>query len=182
MRIGEQLKALRKEKNVTLYELSDKTGVAIATLSRMENNKMTGTIECHQLICKTLGVSLGELYKQVEDTTKVVEPCLKKNKTEYLKNSPDIKYELLITKPQDKKIIPVILRIAVDGETQKEEQSIGVEKFIYMISGEICVIVGEKSFILAKGDSLYFDASFPHSFKNTGKEEARAFYISSSAN
>ena len=61
MKIGKRIRQLRKERNMTLEDLSKKCGVALATLSRMENDKMTGTLDSHNRICKALGASITEL-------------------------------------------------------------------------------------------------------------------------
>ena len=63
MHVGEIIHKLRKSKKMTLLELSNTSGVALATLSRMENGKMTGTLESHMNICKALEVNLPDLYK-----------------------------------------------------------------------------------------------------------------------
>jgi phosphoribosylamine-glycine ligase len=55
---GEIIHGLRKEKKITLLELSEKSGVALATLSRIENGKMTGTLKSHMNICKTLEIDI----------------------------------------------------------------------------------------------------------------------------
>ena len=43
--IGKIIHKLRKDRKMTLVELAQKSGVALATLSRMENGRMTGTLE-----------------------------------------------------------------------------------------------------------------------------------------
>ena len=55
MFIGQRIKQLREAQKMTLTELSEKSGVQLATLSRMENMKMTGTLESHIAIAQTLG-------------------------------------------------------------------------------------------------------------------------------
>ena len=73
MKVGLLIHKIRKEKKMTLLELSTASGVALATLSRMENGKMTGTLESHMNICKALGVSLPDLYKDLVASTQKVE-------------------------------------------------------------------------------------------------------------
>ena len=60
--LGARIRELRKEKKLTLVEISKKTGVAQATLSRIETGSMIGTVESHQKIADVIGVSLAELY------------------------------------------------------------------------------------------------------------------------
>jgi len=177
MKIGKRLRELRKEKDVTLEELSEKSGVALATLSRMENNKMTGTIKSHTSICKVLAVSIADLYRELEDETKTIESVPKENRTEHFIHAKKAKYELLVTETLNKKIMPLMMKISPGGETQKEQNPTGVEKFVYVINGVFETVVGKNKYTLKKGDSLYFDASLPHHFKNKSKSQAEAVCI-----
>lgn len=168
---------LRKEKNITLEELSRKSGVALATLSRMENNKMPGTLKSHISICKTLGVSIAELYRELEDESKTIEATLKQKRPEHFMHTHKVKYELLTAKTLDKKIMPLMIKIASGGATQKEQHKRGVEKFIYIINGNLEAVIGKETFTLRRGDSLYFDASLPHIFKNKVRSQMEAICI-----
>jgi len=175
--IGKRIRQLRKEKDITLEELSQKSGVALATLSRMENDKMPGTLNSHQKICKALGASITELYRELEDEVKTVEAVPKEQRTEHFVHARKATYELLVTKTLNKKIMPLMIKIGSDGATQEETNKPGVEKFIYMIKGALDVLVGEQLYVLKHGDSLYFDASLPHTFSNRTKAEAEAICI-----
>ena len=64
--LGQRIRTLRKAKGLTLVEISEKTGVAQATLSRIETGTMVGTVECHEKIAETLGIGLAELYSGVD--------------------------------------------------------------------------------------------------------------------
>ena len=80
MKLGKRLKALRKEKKITLKELSEKSGVQIATLSRIENDIMTGTLQSHINICRVLGISLSDFYRELENEAKTVSLTKEKEK------------------------------------------------------------------------------------------------------
>lgn len=177
MKIGKRIRQLRKDRDMTLEELSEKSGVALATLSRMENNKMTGTLDSHNRICKALNASIAELYSELEAESKTVDAVPRKKRTEHFVHAKKAKYELLVSKTLDKKIMPLMMKISGGGQTQKEQNKTGVEKFIYMMTGNIDAMVGDQTYALKRGDSLYFDASLPHSFKNRTKTEAQAICI-----
>lgn len=177
MKIGNRLRELRKQKNITLEELSQKSGVALATLSRMENDKMPGTIKSHNSICKALGVSIAVLYRELEDDTKTVETVPANERTEHFVHATKAKYELLVTKTLDKKIMPLMMKLSPGGKTQEERNKPGVEKFIYMMAGALDAHVGDHKYALKRGDSLYFDASLPHSFSNKTKSSSEAICI-----
>ena len=73
MYIGKKLKELRKSKGISLTELAQRSGVQIATLSRIEHMKMTGTIESHMNIAKALGVDITQLYTDIIQSEDKVE-------------------------------------------------------------------------------------------------------------
>jgi transcriptional regulator with XRE-family HTH domain len=177
MKIGKRLRGLRKAKGLTLDELSRKSGVALATLSRMENDKMTGTIQAHSNICKALGVSITELYKELENEQKTVESIPEEERTEHFVHADKATYELLVSKAQGKKIMPLMIKLESGGRTQSEQNKPGVEKFVYVINGTLEAKIGDNDYTLKPGDSLYFDASLPHSFTNGTKRGSEAICV-----
>ncbi len=50
---------------LTLTQLSELSGIQIATLSRMENGKMTGTLEAYEKIAGVYEVKLWELFREM---------------------------------------------------------------------------------------------------------------------
>ena len=72
MEIGERIRSIRQEKRMTLAKLSEKSGVAQATLSRIENGIMTGTIKSHLKISEAFGISLADLYRLSQPVPKEV--------------------------------------------------------------------------------------------------------------
>lgn len=177
MNVGKRIKELRKKKDMTLQELSQKSGVALATLSRMENGKMPGTARSHMNICKALGFSLAELYYEMEDGSKTVESVAGEDRSEHFSNAQKAKLELLVSKTSGKKMLPIAVRIGPGGYTKSERNKHGSEKFIYMMKGALEVDLGKNKYHLKSGDSLYFDATLPHRFRNLSKTEAEAVCV-----
>lgn len=177
MKIGKKLKMLRKDRTMTLRELSRKSGVAIATLSRIEHDIMTGTLKSHINICKALGVGLADFYRELESEHKTISFIKQKEKHESFVHPKKSTIEMLTTKIMNKKMMPVSIRIKKGGQTHKEENKPGTEKFIYMLEGILIAEIGKEKHKLSKGDSLYFDASLPHVFSNDGRSDAVAICV-----
>lgn len=57
-----KLKELRKQKNITLSELSKLTGISKSHLNYIENGVKEPTISVLVLIAKALNVKIDELY------------------------------------------------------------------------------------------------------------------------
>lgn len=62
MKIEMKLKELRKQKNITLSELSKLTGISKSHLNYIENGVKEPTISVLVLIAKALNVKIDELY------------------------------------------------------------------------------------------------------------------------
>ena len=73
MNIGSKLKQFRKEKALTLDQISQMTGVAKATLSRIENGKVGGNFTTLKKIADALHVSLDELMLNRTDAANMSE-------------------------------------------------------------------------------------------------------------
>jgi len=177
MKIGKKLKLLRKDRKMTLKELSKESGVAIATLSRMEHDIMTGTLESHISICKALGIGLADFYREVETESKTISHIKQKEKKDAYVHPKKSTVEMLTSNIMNKKMMPTLVRIKKGGQTHKEENKPGTEKFIYMLEGALTAEIGKEQHVLHKGDSLYFDASLPHIFHNSGSGKAEAIAV-----
>jgi len=177
MNIGSTINRIRKEEKMTLLELADKSGVALATLSRMENGKMTGTLESHMKICEALGIALPELYKSLYPSKKAVDIQKERSRTEVFIHDRKSSEEMLASKVLNKKMMPVLVKIAKGGRTHKEETKPGIEKFIYVIEGKIEANIGEERYNLMKGDTLYFEGATPHYFRNTQNHDTKLLCI-----
>ena len=182
MQIGKRIKELRETQHLTLTELAQRSGVQIATLSRIENQKMIGTIESHMNISKALGIDLIKLYEGLSPSrlrnTAAGEPQVMETFTYNQKAS----YEILTSQVLSKKMMPIIMKIEEGGATNSEQNPFGSEKFIFILEGEIEAQAGGKTFSLKANNSLYFDASVPHSFKNTGKGAAKLIVVGTPVN
>ena len=177
MLIGNKLQELRKNKRITLSELSEKSGVQLATLSRIENKKMTGTLQSHMAIAKALGIEVVELYNNVLKEQKQIELSESKH-SEIFTHNEKSSFEILTKNVLGKQMMPTLIRIEKGGSTQQEQGSANSEKFLFVLEGSVDAIIDSKSFHLEKNTTLYFHASLTHKFKNSGKLTAKVLCVS----
>ena len=177
MYIGNTLHAIRKSKKISLTELSQKSGVQMATLSRIENMKMVGTLESHINIAKALEIDVTQLYENIDKQNSTIDFVNDLKPTDIFTHSEQSSFEILTKNILNKKMMPILIRIEAHGKTNKEQLKIGSEKFIFLLEGNIEALIGEQKFNLNKSNTLYFDASLPHQFFNIGKNTARILCI-----
>ena len=177
MLIGKKIKELREARKMSLTELSQQSGVQLATLSRMENLKMTGTLESHMKIAQALGAALPQLYNDIIKEEKKVELQTAKSSGDVFVHSKKSSYEILTGKVLSKKMMPILFKIEPGGETHLEHNPFGTEKFIFVLEGKIDVKIDGETYPLSKSNTLYFDASLEHKLMNTSKAPARVICV-----
>ena len=66
MDLGVRIRALRKERGLSLERLADKSDVAVGSLSRIENGKGGGNSRTIERVAEALKLSVAELYRGLE--------------------------------------------------------------------------------------------------------------------
>ena len=169
--LGKKLRELRRTRNMTILDVSRATGIDIASLSRMENGKMTGTFKSHLALSKALGVRLPDLYEKVLEMS-VIEEIEPKNADPVHSASGNVTSEMLAGLGGDRKMTPIRLTLKAGALTLNEEFPLGSERFFYLLRGKIDVIFKESTRTLKDGESLYFNAATPHHFVNRAGRES----------
>ncbi len=177
MYIGRKIKELRKAQKISLTDLAKKSGVQIATLSRMENLKMIGTLESHLHIAKALGVDITQLYNGVDSPKMLKEADQRIALTDSFSYNDKASYEILTNNVLNKKMMPIMLRIEEGGKTKAEQNPPGTEKFLFVLQGQVTAHVGDNAYPLPQNHILYFDAALNHYFENTGKHAAKVIIV-----
>ena len=170
--LGPKIRKLRKEKGLTLIEIAQKTGIAQATLSRIETGTMIGTVESHAKIAELLGVGLPDLYAGADARAGQTTHTLAAKKI--IHHDKNMHWELLAPENPAKKMMPAVATLQPGAETHWEEKERGVEKFIYGLEGEMTVRIEQNEYPLKPGETLYFEASLPHQLVNPSNRPAKA--------
>ncbi len=175
--LGDRIRSLRKTRRLTLVDIAKTTGIDQATLSRIENSKMTGTLDSHRRIAEALGVRLTELYDSVMAQLTQAKDKKLQRRVETFSHSGGAVAELLATGVLQKKMMPVLIRLKGKGRTEVEELPAFSERFIHILKGSADVLLGRETHALKQGESLYFNASTQHSFKNRLKTETQILSV-----
>ncbi len=181
MNIGEKLKNIRKIRDLTLDDISKKSGVGKATLSRIENNITAGTLRTHMKICEALSLTLKDLYEGItvpkEEIATLSEKATKE--AEIFSYNEKTKSIILTKNAQKNNMLPQLLIVEPQGKTHIEQNISGTEKFVFCVGGQIQINIEDKPYKLKNGNSIYFKSSLPHSFINIGKKTAKCLVVTS---
>ena len=182
MNLHEKLKSLRTQAGLTLQVLSKKSGVGIATLSRLENGSRKGTLRTHQKICDALDIELVDLFKETQSHEEDIETTTADTEqVEAFVYDSKASSIILTQNALRKKMLPALLTLEPEGKTHQEQNPKGTEKFLFCFEGTLEAVIGDKIFHLGEGGVLYFKSSCLHQFKNIGKDNVKCLCITTPA-
>jgi len=78
--IGDKIRLLRKENNISIRKLSEMTGLSKSTLSDIENNKSKKpTVDTIERIAKALQIPISELFEEIQNENNLQELSVEEN-------------------------------------------------------------------------------------------------------
>jgi len=180
MELGQRIRHLRKQAGWNLEALAQKSGLALGTLSRLENGKAGANIKTHLKLCEALGISLAELYKEVPLFAGEAGPLAPTSEeAETFVYDEKASAILLARQVLQKNMLPQLLVLQPGGKTHLERTKPGCEKWLFVLEGAVDVQVGEQRHRLSRYGTLYFKASNPHQLSNPGKVVAKCISVTS---
>lgn len=70
--IGQRIKQLRLQRNLTLEELSNRSGCTAGFLSQIEQNRAVPSVVMLDAIAQALGTRIADFFPETIQTTKIV--------------------------------------------------------------------------------------------------------------
>jgi len=159
--VGPRLRALRRERNVTLEQLAGRTGISVSTLSRLESGQRRPTLELLLPLAQAHRVPLDELVGAPATGDPRIHPRpIKRHGATWVP---------LTRNPGGlnafKEIVPVPARRRIEPDLRTHE---GYE-WLYVLTGTLRLILGEQDFELTAGEAAEFDTRVPHYHANVGQ-------------
>ena len=159
--VGHRLRALRREREMTLVELSAVTGISVSTLSRLESGARRPTLELLLPLARAHGVTLDELI----DAPPTVNPRI--HLRPIRRNGMTM---LPLTRRAGgiqayKLVIP-----AGSRRRRPDPQSHEGYEWLYVLNGRLRLVLGGQDLVLSPGEAAEFDTRVPHWFGAAGLE------------
>jgi transcriptional regulator with XRE-family HTH domain len=164
--VGPRLKRLRTQRRITLTALAEQTGISKSTLSRLETGQRRPTLELLLTLSQAYRMPLDDLVgaPEVGDPRIRLKPGRLKGRTVIpLTRQPEGMQAWKIVIPVDK------LRPEPRGHDGHE--------WIYVLSGQLRLVLGDEDWVLGPGEVAEFDTTVPHWFGSTGTEPAEILSI-----
>lgn len=178
--IGEKLRALRLRKKMGLVELSLHTGLSAAMLSKVERGKLYPTLPT--LLRIALVFSVGLEYFFSDDQKRRVLAIVRRAERKRFPERPDgqdisFYFESLDFAAVERKLNAYYAEFQpLAPRKARSHHHPGVE-FLSVLRGKLEMRIGPEEHVLDSGDSIYFDASVPHSYRRISGKPCSAIVV-----
>jgi transcriptional regulator with XRE-family HTH domain len=174
-RVAVTLRKLRKERNLSLDQLSAASGVSRAALSQIEGSRTNPTLS---LLWK-VAVGLGVPFQALLGTEEVGRARVLRAGDAPPLRSADGRMESRLLSPAGatQGVEVYELRFLPKGLLRSDPHGDGSTETVVVLTGALRVSVAEEMQDLAPGDSMFFRADVQHAYENRSSHETRCIDI-----
>src|SRR3712207_5190917 len=150
--VGEKIKALREDKSITREELSERSGLAVEQIKRIEENIDIPSLAPLIKIARVLGVRLGTFLDDQDEVGPVV--CRKKEAKDAISFSNNaihsrkhMEYHSLSKSKADRHMEPFIIDVMPMKDSDFVLSSHEGEEFIMVMEGTMEISYGKETYL-----------------------------------
>jgi transcriptional regulator with XRE-family HTH domain len=155
--VGPRLRALRRQREVTLGALAEATGISVSTLSRLESGQRRPTLELLLPLARAHGVQLDDLVGAplTGDPRIHMRPVTRN----------DMTMIPLSRRPSGVQAFKLIIPASRATPTLKVHEG---HEWLYVLDGQLRLVLGDQDLVLKPGEAAEFGTQVPHWFGSTG--------------
>ena len=168
---GQRFRRLRIKRGLSLAQVARATSVSVGFLSALERGQMRSSVATLRRIARFYKTNIVSLVDTNGDATPLVRPTDRK----ILETDTKVRMELLAW--GNTAMEPHLFRIKPGGGSGESYSHEG-EEFLHVLRGEFEIWLQHQGhYRLRPGDSLYFESSTPHRWKNPGRSETWLLWV-----
>lgn len=164
--MGLRLQDLREINGLTREGLAYKLGISVEDYTAYENGERDFSFSFMFNVASLLGV---DVFNLLSGNSPKLSDCavVKKGQEFFIKKEGEYDYKHLAFTFKNKKSEPFLVT-EMPSEGEVEFHSHNSQEFNYVLSGKMRFFIGDLSYDLEEGDSVYFNSSIPHGTKVLG--------------
>ena len=167
--IGHKIKGLRESKNLTIEEISERSGLTVEQISSIENDVNLPSLGPLIKIARALGVRLGTFMDDSDALGPVVCRAADREKESSISFSngatdarKHMEYHPLAQQKAGRHMEPFVIDINPENNPNFQLSAHEGEEFIYVMQGEVEIVYGKETYSLQEGDSIFYDSIVKH--------------------
>jgi quercetin dioxygenase-like cupin family protein len=170
--LGTRIRSRRRHLGLTLKTVGEHSQLSVPYLSQVERNQANPTVTSLASIARALGVSLSYFVPDEQPHTVV-----SRSGEGFDLHIRELPYRVrsLAGRGPDLALEPLL--ISVEPRFQSQPTSHLGEEFLYVLSGQLDLRVGDESFQLLTGDSAQHPSTTPHAWGNPGDNVTQLLWV-----
>jgi transcriptional regulator with XRE-family HTH domain len=178
-RIGERIRRLRLKRSMGLVELGRHAGLSASFLSQLETGRVVPTLRNLARIAMVFGRDLSYFFEpEPHPLFRLHRRAERVRLPQSGVEDPTYYFESLAYMVPDRQLDPYFAEFVPVRKTTEVRPHVhpGYE-FLYLLQGELQIRHGDHTHSLESGDSVYFDAATPHSYRCASSAPAVALIV-----
>ncbi|SFH67822.1 Cupin domain protein [Tindallia magadiensis] len=171
--VSKKIREIRKERGLTLKELSERTGFSISFLSQVERETSSIAITSLKKIADSLHVPITTFFKAYDNEHFLVN---KEDQKSFLIEGSSTEYIRLSGTFQDRALESLMVTLQPE-EKHGHLFSHQGEEFLYVLEGAVVVTIDGDDYTVYAGDSIHYPSGKPHLWTNPLEEKTRFLCI-----
>ncbi len=176
--VGGSLRRLREEHGLTIRALSDKSGLAVNTLSLIENSKSSPSVSTLQQLAVALEVPITAFFESEKPASKVAYVKAGRRSRALFERGM---LEDLGAGASIQAVEPLFVTLEPGAGSGAQDIVHTGYEFVYCLEGRILYIIENQienqSYLLEPGDSLLFEAHLPHRWQNVSPSKSQSLLV-----
>jgi transcriptional regulator with XRE-family HTH domain len=172
--VGRRLRGLRRGLGYSLRALAGESGLAVNTLSLIENGKVSPSVSTLQKVALTLGVPIAAFFETEPPTTDLVHMRADGRRNVAFAHGF---LEDLGAGMADRTIEPYLITLNPHTDSGPTPIVHTGQEFVYCLEGRVDYVIDSQAYELELGDSLLFEAHLPHRWLNSRAEPSKAILV-----
>ena len=180
--VGGKIAQIREARKLSQAELADRSQVALGLVQQIEGGEMIPSLTPLTKIARVLGVRMGTFLDDVEHVGPVLNRKGQIKQTVRFAGGSEpargqLDFHALALDKAGRHMEPFLIDVQPATDKDYEKSSHEGEEFLYVLSGEIELLYGKDSYLLAAGDSIYYDSIVAHHVHAAGDAPARILAV-----
>ncbi len=167
--VGAKIKGIRETKNLTIEEISERSGLSVDQINSIENDQNLPSLGPLIKIARALGVRLGTFMDDNDALGPVVTRAADRERESSISFSngatdarKHMEYHPLAQQKAGRHMEPFIIDINPEETKEFKLSAHEGEEFIYVMEGDLEIDYGKEKYALQQGDSIYYDSIVKH--------------------
>jgi transcriptional regulator with XRE-family HTH domain len=172
--VGPRLRALRKERKLSLRGLAARSGLSVNTLSLIEHGRTSPGVHTLQQIADQLHCTVGVFFEERRETQRIALQRAGERRSVAFKYGT---LEDLGAGMPRMGAEPLLFSMDPHTDSGKTPCVHTGREFVYCLEGHVLYLINEEPYWLGPGDSLLFDAYLPHCWRNEDDTASSALFV-----